>query len=161
MSFGSLAGAPTLVVNAANANTGRATHLQAGPILIDVRREKEEPATEGRAGRLLAVDLGLRTGLALFDRGGGLLSYNQMYLEDEAALMREAERILSGGGGQGQGGDEERVTHVVIEGRDAQLRAAWQEAAERTAEHTGIAPVVMEVWALRALPLSPPRPAPA
>ena len=114
--------------------------------------------------RLLAVDLGLRTGLALYDGDGKLLSYAQYpSVQDALSLGKLAEEWLAGEGAasvQGadvSGGSEAAcspsegtsvadaaavppalpVTHLAIEGGDVQLRDEWDAAALRVARMRG------------------------
>ena len=116
----------TLVVNGANANAGRANRLVRGAVVLDIplpapgstrgfsistSGASDDGAggtattTSGSGGgglgvgmerRLLAVDLGLRTGLALFDSAGRLLSYSYRKVESALELGDLAEEILSG-----------------------------------------------------------------
>ena len=168
--FGDITVSPTLVVNGANANAGRANRLVRGPITLSIPAVRPGASLDGRMPaerRLLAVDLGLRTGLALFDGDGRLLRYAYRRVDDAAELGNLAEGILSGelpllaaeeaGGLAGDlAGDialeEVRgITHVAIEGRDAELRLEWQRAAKRAAERLGTAAasvvdVTPEAW---------------
>ncbi len=181
--FGSDASQATLVVNAANANTGRANKLEHAPIVVEIQpsqpwrrppsssssqadghsvepQQHEASAVVVHAGlrpssgddgvpvserRLLAVDLGLRTGLALYDGEGMLLRYAQFpKLDDAVALGELAERWLAGEM-EGEEGEEEGeeeaqvqqqqkpVTHLAVEGRDVVLREEWDAAAIRVA----------------------------
>ena len=105
----------TLVVNAANANHGRANHLMYGPVVLDVsdesnhvgdesipqpvvkarqlmkaKREKNENEVE----LLLAIDLGLRCGASLFDDSGKLIRYEQLRFEDIDDLYEKAPVLI-------------------------------------------------------------------
>jgi hypothetical protein len=179
--FGGGASAPTLVVNAANANTGRATRLCRAPVVVDVPARPQQRddgfgddllidgqganGADGTAGgndiprasrRLLAVDLGLRTGMALYDGSGSLLQYAQYpNVPDATSLGALAEAWLSGEAptdeqvfgtdivivaGEGMAGDQPGevvesmpVTHLAIEGSDVELRDEWDAAAVRVA----------------------------
>ena len=201
--FGSDYARATLVVNAANANTGRANRLEHAPIVVEIpplrpptevaaddaptsdqhspaqgaeafddvavvhvgldessRREEANLPPEAR--RLLAVDLGLRTGLALYDGHGTLLRYAQYpKVTDAVALGDLAEAWLAGEAAEdetveadatatSQGDDEQGapagetsearpVTHLAIEGRDVALRDEWAAAALRVARRLGAA----------------------
>ena len=102
------------------------------------------------ASRLLAVDLGLRGGVSLYDADGALLAYTSFHLPSADELRREAEAMLRGTserlllGGDGDESDEsdesdgdERgvavaVTHLVIEGGDVELREMWEQAVDAT-----------------------------
>ena len=134
--FGGPCVPPTLVVNAANANPGRASHLCQGPIRVDLApladpapsglaqsdprsaggadgalalgEEEAAAAAAAAAGRrLLAVDLGLRSGFAMFDGSGALLSYTQHHFADEASMCAAAEEALRSCGGDGGGSGDE------------------------------------------------------
>ena len=85
----------------------------------------ERPPAPALAGsRLLAVDLGLRTGLAVFLRhasGVRLLSYRSQNYGSPARLKR---------GARGTIGDVPELAALALEG-DAQLARAWAAPAER------------------------------
>jgi hypothetical protein len=68
---------------------------------------------------LLAVDLGLRTGLAWYDPDGRLRAYRSQHYGSRGQLKRGVEGIVDGD-----------VRHVVTEG-DADLARIWARAAER------------------------------
>lgn len=188
--FGSDYARATLVVNAANANTGRANKLEHAPIVVEIpplrpptetgaifgppTSEQTGPSDselavvhvgldEGSHGqeadvprearRLLAVDLGLRTGLALYDGYGALLRYAQYpRIADAVALGDLAESWLAGKVPDNEEDElsqtevnedadvttEARlVTHLAIEGRDVALRDEWAAAALRVAREQG------------------------
>ena len=177
--FGSDDCEPTLVVNAANANTGKANKLCRAPVVVEIpplaepvgsgppAEVAEQEALPKAQRRLLAVDLGLRTGVALFD-GDGLLLRCAQYprVEDAASLGDLAEEWLAGGPPHACEGEEPSaavdgggggmtevvprdrdsdagapprlpVTHLAIEGRDVMLRDEWDAAALRTARRLG------------------------
>jgi len=72
--------------------------------------------------RLLAVDLGLRTGLALYGADGRLRWYRSQHFGAPSSLRRGVPALLDG------------VSHLVVEGGGA-LAAAWSdEAAARGVE---------------------------
>ncbi|MEO0324997.1 MAG: hypothetical protein AAF447_18690, partial [Myxococcota bacterium] len=80
------------------------------------------PAQEGP--RLLAVDLGLRTGLAVFLRvpwGVRLLSYRSQNYGSPARLKRGARGAIA---------EVPELGALALEG-DAQLARAWAQPAER------------------------------
>jgi hypothetical protein len=70
---------------------------------------------------LLAVDLGIKTGLALFGRDGRLRWYRSRNLGNAARLRRAVPRLLD---------DISDVTHVVLEGGGS-LANIWEHEAER------------------------------
>lgn len=70
--------------------------------------------------RLLAVDVGLRAGLAWYDAAGRLTAYRSTNFGSLARVRRGAPGLLEG------------VTHVVLEG-GGQIADAWMKAAGRLA----------------------------
>ena len=70
---------------------------------------------------LLAVDLGLRTGLALYGRDGRLVSYRSQNLGTRARLRRAAGSVL---------GDHAGVERLVLEG-GGDIAEIWVRAGER------------------------------
>lgn len=68
---------------------------------------------------LLAIDLGLRCGMALYGDDGRLRSYRSVHYESIAQLKRAAARILS---------DVQGLAWIVTEG-DYTLAAIWERAA--------------------------------
>lgn len=83
---------------------------------------------------LLAVDLGLRTGIAVYGPDGRLRTYRSQHLGSRDALRRAVPRIL---------GDLGPLAHVVVEG-DTALARIWERAAGR-ADATVLA-VSAERW---------------
>lgn len=80
---------------------------------------------------LIAVDLGLRTGVAAFGPDGRLLAHRSMHLPDRSALRRAVPRVLRELG---------PPAHVVVEG-DRALGTIWGRAAARHgAPVRGVAP---------------------
>jgi Calcineurin-like phosphoesterase len=174
----------TTVINAANANIGRATRLDYGPVLLHFHHDKfskvksmevvqmdhqftflnqeignsdffgtETVSTQKteqilKAGRvsqvgelLLAVDLGLRTGLSLYNCRGRLLRYANFHFENVADLRVGAVHALTSWGMEANAVASpclelnERdmswsITRIAIEGGDPPLRDAWMEAIE-------------------------------
>ena len=78
------------------------------------------PGSIGVATALLAVDLGLRTGLAHFDRRGRLLRFASRHFGGRDALRRGAPSLLA---------ELEALEWLVYEG-DARLARAWCRPAE-------------------------------
>lgn len=70
---------------------------------------------------LLAVDLGLRTGLALYGRDGRLVRYRSQNIGTRARLRRAAGSVL---------GDHPDTSRVVLEG-GGDIADIWTKAAER------------------------------
>lgn len=73
------------------------------------------------ARHLLAVDLGLKTGLAVFDAAGRVRRYRSQNFGARQRLKRGAPGVLA---------DVEGLRWVVVEG-DAALARVWARAAER------------------------------
>ena len=72
---------------------------------------------------LLAVDLGLRTGLALYGEADGLRWYRSQHFGSRAALRRGAFGLLRDEAGAG-------LQHVVVEG-GGRLAEVWAREADR------------------------------
>lgn len=70
---------------------------------------------------LLAVDLGLRTGFALYDRAGRLVSYRSQNLGSRARLRRAAGSVLN---------DHRDVERLILEG-GGDIAEIWARAGER------------------------------
>ena len=149
----------TTVVNAANANAGRATGLVYGPISIRMNTTDSEIEIEGLEQRhkgrlepmptdfkddqdrdnelLLAVDLGLKSGVALYNKQGKLLRYEQ-HLFNRDKLDDEIKAIVEGWESDIQSSDtmsssnEEpwTVTKIALEGGDVAIFNAWDSAAK-------------------------------
>jgi len=71
--------------------------------------------------RLLAIDLGLRTGLAVYDEARGLVAYRSQRFANRSQLKRAAWGVLR---------EVEGLVHVVLEG-DVQLASVWTKAAQK------------------------------
>lgn len=90
-------------------------------------------------GVLLAVDLGLRGGLALYGRDGRLVRFAAQSFANRASLKRGVWTILS---------EHADVTELVVEG-DRALGAAWLKAAAKRGAHgRSVSP---ETWRARLL----------
>lgn len=94
--------------------------------------EQDPPAERGHCAeradpteRLLAVDLGLRTGLACFDGAGRLLWYRSQNYGSRARLKKAAYSLLSD-----MVRDGAPVSRLVIEG-GGDLAPPWIREAER------------------------------
>ncbi|CAJ1950814.1 unnamed protein product [Cylindrotheca closterium] len=165
----------TTVVNAANANSGRATGVVHGPITICINTtDSTEIGIKGLGERhrgqlepipshfqndqqrenelLLAVDLGLKTGFALFNKQGQLLRYEQ-HLFHKDKLDEEIKTIVDGWESDMQAieaiGSEEplTVTKIAVEGGDIAILNAW-ESATKDVSITRISP---EEWRFHLL----------
>lgn len=90
---------------------------------------------------LLAVDLGLRTGLALYGRDGRLVSYRSQNLGTRARLRRAAPSVLA---------DHAGVERLVLEG-GGDIAEIWKKAGERA----GLAVRVVDAGRWRRLLLLP------
>jgi hypothetical protein len=85
---------------------------------------------------LLAVDLGLKSGLALFSSCGKLLRYEQFHFSKDDIqassknLMKEWEHDAAGiVANDPDSCVSTHITHVAIEGADSYLLRAWMDAA--------------------------------
>ncbi len=83
---------------------------------------------------LLAIDLGLRCGFAVFEVDGELLSYRSTHFPNRKALKDAAWGILK---------DIPNLVHVIVEG-DKNLAEIWRKAAEKQGMSFEIVPP--EVW---------------
>jgi hypothetical protein len=81
-------------------------------------------AQAGAMRSLLAVDLGLRTGLCLFNDAGMLLRYDDRQFASVDDLEQGAAAILS----DWEAESASRISHVAIEGSDPDLLSAWSNA---------------------------------
>ncbi len=88
---------------------------------------------------LLAVDLGLKTGLAVYDDAGALVRYRSQNYGSFARLKRGAYGELSEIG---------ELAAVVLEG-DALLARAWTKVAERRGARTFV--IQAHTWRRRLL----------
>jgi len=79
------------------------------------------PLDAGGVGTLLAVDLGLRTGLAVYGREGQLLRYRSTHFPTVAALKRALPRVLDEAPG---------LVWLVCEG-DRHYADIWSRLAEK------------------------------
>ena len=95
----------------------------------------EDSSTDQREPILLAVDLGLRTGTAIFDSKGSVLAIESYRFNDHDSLDRGLTEILS----------THAITHVVIEGEDRKLYYIWRKAIENF-EGIQLARVVADDW---------------
>jgi hypothetical protein len=82
--------------------------------------------SQERHGRLLAVDLGLRTGFAVYARDGALVSYGSRHFTNRSRLRAGATALLR------EVGD---VEILVVEG-DRTLAAVWSSRAARLGAET-------------------------
>ncbi|GAX26125.1 hypothetical protein FisN_24Hh002 [Fistulifera solaris] len=156
-------GKETLLVNAANANAGLASRLDHGPAVVDIKVDElrgkyaeiiamdgqyeflnhrfkkdffemePDPCNQQR-DMLLAVDLGLRTGLSLFNDEGKLLRFDNFQFESPEQLLRAAKSVLSTWEEDVKETDDRgrrwKISKIAIEGGDPPLRDAWHEAAD-------------------------------
>ena len=83
---------------------------------------------------LLAVDLGLRTGLAVYGRDGRLVSYRSQNLGTRARLRRAAGGVLA---------DHDGLERVVLEG-GGDIADLWKRAADRAGVYARV--IDAEVW---------------
>ena len=88
---------------------------------------------------LLAVDLGLRTGLARFGPDGQLGWYRSQHFGTRDALRRGVHGLLAG---------EPEVSHLVLEG-GGPIAEIWDRAAERRG--LAVLRIAAECWRARLL----------
>lgn len=88
---------------------------------------------------LLAVDLGLRSGLALYERGGRLLRFSSTNFGSVTRLKRAAYGVVA---------EVEALEHVYLEG-DRALADVWSKVAEKRGATTTL--VSAETWRSRLL----------
>lgn len=165
----------TTVVNAANANSGRATGVVHGPITISMNTtDFNEIGIEGLEKRhkgllepmpsiiqvgqhhenelMLAVDLGLKSGAALYNKEGQLLRYEQ-FLFNKDKIGEEIKTIVQGWESdmqENEATDSEKpwsVTKIAVEGGDVAILHAW-ESATKDVSITRVSP---EEWRFHLL----------
>jgi predicted phosphodiesterase len=149
----------TLVINAANANTGQATCIEHGPVVVDLQRSGEAGGNtkaeivhmDGQYKHinqnaapfftadgtfdcvnelLMAVDLGLRTGVSLYSNVGKLVRYEQFQFDSPDSLHIAASHLLHQWEIDASNSTHSwAVTRIAIEGGDPPLREAWRLAA--------------------------------
>ncbi len=83
---------------------------------------------------LLAVDLGLRTGFALYGRDGRLVNYRSQNLGSRARLRKAAARVL---------GDHPEAEWLVLEG-GGDLAEIWTKVGRRTGLNVRV--IGAETW---------------
>ena len=88
---------------------------------------------------LLAVDLGYRTGLALYNATGRLVWHRSHNVGNAARLARAVERIL----------DESAGVQIVLVEGDEKLARIWRRAAQRRGIRVRV--VRPETWRARIL----------
>lgn len=84
--------------------------------------------------RLLAIDLGLRSGLAAFAADGTLVRYRSTNFGSRGRLRSAAWGVLS---------DYESLAEIVLEG-DRNLAALWEKAAQK--QRVAVTEVAPETW---------------
>lgn len=97
---------------------------------------------EAAAVRLLAVDLGLRSGWAAFDGAGRLLAYGSRHFGTRAALRKAVPQILA---------QVPQVLRLVVEG-GGDLFVPWEKEAARRG--IAVRQVMGEEWRASLLPPS-------
>lgn len=168
----------TLVINAANANSGMAHSIEHAPVVLEISQEKSMDKEEGDhacsirrirrrrhgdvnvtilsmenafkyangrdtgffakettndvRGMLVAVDLGFRTGLALYSEHGHLLEYEHAIYESIEDLEAGCLKMIAEWESKYQHYNSEQyhITKVAIEGADVALRGLWKYIAE-------------------------------
>jgi len=148
----------TTVVNAANANSGRAAGVVHKHVTICMKTtDSKEFDIQGLATSkkgyleplpshfenhrehdnelLMAVDLGLKSGVALYNKNGELLRYEQLLFKKDS-LDEEIKKIIQGWESEiqsstitAQNADKPCVTKIAVEGGDVEILRAWDSAA--------------------------------
>jgi predicted phosphodiesterase len=86
---------------------------------------QEDDSNNNNNHLLLAVDLGLKSGVSLFSSDGKLVRYEQFQFERDS-LERSIPRMIRQW--EDQAGDCCKVTHLAIEGGDTALLGMWERA---------------------------------
>ena len=163
----------TVLINAANANPGRAHQLEYGPVVVDISNEinvidgkedkrveksntiKKREKQENEQELLLAIDLGLKCGASLFDDSGKLLRYEQLKfndpkdLYDQAPLLiesweKDANKETSLNSGEQQ--KKKILSYLAIEG-GGDLFDAWETSVDNEdKKHIQLVSVRPEEW---------------
>ena len=164
----------TTVINAACANSGIASHLEFGPLVLQLGVEGASQGSNSKLKRqveilsmdgqyvfmnqkdpyffqnkvgepesrqmLMSVDLGLRTGVSLFDESGRLRRFANFRFESAEELRKMATKLLEEWEIDANKQTDTtkdaaleakkwKVTHIAIEGEDPPLASAWRQAA--------------------------------
>lgn len=150
----------TLVINAANANPGIAAKIDYGPAVVKLYCNSKKGGSkiadivqmdgqyefinqssnrfftstaaseDSRGELLLAVDLGLRTGVSLFNDEGELLRFHNFQFESSEELQSAAFDLLyQWERDASKPGEKSSISRIAIEGGDPPLRKAWHRAA--------------------------------
>lgn len=103
-------------------------------------QEPRELTPENARQMMVAVDLGLRTGLALYSDDGRLLEYEHAVYETAEDLEAKCLKLMSEWEAKYQRPNNNEnieddkasfhITHVAVEGADVALRAVWKSMAE-------------------------------
>lgn len=158
----------TTIINAANANSGKASCLAYGPTVVQLNGGRtvsllhmDGPlafmnqdnaaffATKilaGCAPLLMAVDLGLRTGVCLLDQQGRILQYAQFHYDTTDALCKGAEKLLKEWQEEYNRVNGAYISHLAIEGSDPPVLDAWRTAASKLRRPPAILYVRPEEW---------------
>ena len=103
--------------------------------LVLAEKDGDDSSEESEHRCLLAVDLGLRTGTAVFDGNGTVLAVETWRFHDPESLDLGLTEILT----------THNITHVVIEGEDRKLFYIWRRAIAKF-EGVQLARVVADDW---------------
>ncbi|MBP48202.1 MAG: hypothetical protein CMH53_09725 [Myxococcales bacterium] len=113
--------------------------MSSEPAWHPLAESDQEPTTAPSAEGLLAVDLGLKTGLAYFTRQGRLVYARTRKFSSRARLKNAIPRLLA---------DAQGVSWLVLEG-DSRLAQAWIACAKKSGiNHLQVTP---EQWRSYAL----------
>ena len=109
------------------------------PLRMEPPVKRSSPGDAGKSTVLLAVDLGLSTGLALYGKDGRLIWYRSHNFGTATRLRRGVQTIL---------GDLPELKWLVMEG-GGNLALIWRREAERQA--ISVMQVAAETWRQRLL----------
>lgn len=76
-------------------------------------------------GRLLAIDLGLRCGFAVYNADGDLLAYRSTHFPSVSTIRKASYKLLA---------RWPRLTHIVVEG-DREIGEIWHKLADKRGIH--------------------------
>jgi len=148
----------TLLINAANAGSGASSGLLHGPVVLELeqgRRKRQFDVNivemenryeflnhlereffsldtvdgeKDRQGLLVAVDMGLRTGISLYDNHGQLLRFADFHFDCLDDLEKYAPQLLL----KWEIEAGRRITHMAVEGTDPPIERVWRDLADRS-----------------------------
>ena len=88
---------------------------------LDNQLQNQQQKDDDHHRRLMAVDLGLKSGIAVYDENGQILHVENVRFIDPTQLEEGLQRLI----------EPWQVSHVVIEGEDRKLYNIWKKTIER------------------------------